>query len=76
MLRRRRLAEVQTLLAKEVVLWNHGYLAMPQVQLRYPGFAAHHVILAMALPCQDDIVLSKRFRVPAQHMILQSTREG
>lgn len=32
MLRRRRLAEVQTLLAKEVVLWNHGYLAMPQVQ--------------------------------------------
>ena len=32
MLRRRRLAEVQTLLAKEVVLWNHGYLAMPQVR--------------------------------------------
>lgn len=28
---RRRLAEVQTLLSKEVVLWKHGYLAMPQV---------------------------------------------
>lgn len=27
----RRLAETQVLLTKEVVLWNHGYLAMPQV---------------------------------------------
>lgn len=26
---------MQTLLTKEVVLWNHGYLAMPQVH-RFP----------------------------------------
>lgn len=30
----RRLAETQVLLTKEVVLWSHGYLAMPQVPHR------------------------------------------
>ena len=32
----RRLADTQVLLTKEVVLWNHGYLAMPQVRPTRP----------------------------------------
>jgi hypothetical protein len=46
---------VQTLLAKEVVLWNHGYLAMPQVRplALLVSLTCRHQ--PMGLPCQSDI---------------------
>ncbi len=40
--RRRRLGEVQALLAKEVVLWRRGALAMPQVSALLLGHTSAH----------------------------------
>ncbi len=41
----RRLAETQVLLTKEVVLWNHGYLAMPQVPSLLPFLVSQAFLL-------------------------------
>lgn len=41
----RRLGETQTLLLKEVVLWKHGFLAIPKVRTSLKMASPQHYVL-------------------------------